>query len=61
MKEICPGKEGHTPRPSPPPPNPLSRVNWNERFYEKIADPFARANGSRDARVNPAGRARVIK
>ena len=40
MKEICPGKEGHT---------------------EKIADPFARANGSRDARVNPAGQARVIK
>ena len=60
MKEICPGKAGHTP-PPPLPPKPLSRVNLNERFYEKIAEPFARANGSRDARVNPAGRARVFK
>ena len=32
MEKNCPGQEGHTP----------SRVNFNERLYEKKGDPFAR-------------------
>ena len=31
MEKSCPGQEGHRP----------SRVNFNERLYEKKADPFA--------------------
>lgn len=63
MREICPGKEGHTPppHPSPSPSQPPQPSQLERAFYEKIADPFARANGSRDARVNPAVRARVFK
>lgn len=34
MGKSCPGKKSH----------PFSRVNFNERLYDKNADPFARAS-----------------
>ena len=37
MEKSCPGREGHPP----------SRVNFSECLYEKIVDPFARANSTR--------------